>query len=472
MGTGQKILIVEDEKLLRMTLRERLGREGYEVLEADMGARGLEILHAEEPDLVLLDYRLPDMTGIDVLRQIRDLHLDTTVILLTAYSSIGSAVEAMKLGAHDYLNKPVDFDDLTATIAKALETTSLRREVRRHRGEQERLYGITNIVGGSQAIQSVLIMIRKVAESAASTVLIRGESGTGKDLVAKAIHYTSDRADKPFINITCTAIPEPLLESELFGHERGAFTDAKQMKKGLLEAANGGTVFLDEIGDMGLALQSKMLRFLEDKTFRRVGGAQDIQVDVRVIGATNRDLERAVREERFREDLYYRLKVIPIYLPSLKERKEDIPDLVNHFLDRFNREFKKNTTSVTPGAMECLVAYHWPGNIRELKNVIERVMILENREELDVDDLPKEIVQVIELDVEPETGVHGEAGAAPPRAENPVELPAGGVSLREMQREMVRQALERTGGNQTHAARLLGISRDALRYKLKIFGLS
>ncbi len=234
-----------------MTLRDRLQREEYDVQEAGTGAAGLELLRDEEPDLVLLDYRLPDMTGIDVLRQIRDLHLDTTVILLTAFSSIGSAVEAMKLGAHDYLNKPVDFDDLMATIAKALETTRLRREVRRHRGEQERLWGITNIVGRSQAIQDILVMIRKIAESAASTVLVRGESGTGKDLVAKAIHYTSDRSDKPFMNITCTAIPEPLLESELFGHERGSFTDARQLKKGLLEAADGGTVFLDEIGDMG-----------------------------------------------------------------------------------------------------------------------------------------------------------------------------------------------------------------------------
>jgi len=469
MSGGETILIVEDERLLRLNLRDRLRREGYTVREAETGAMALDALRDEEPDLILLDYRLPDMTGIDVLRQIRELHRDTTVIFVTAYSSIGGAVEAMKLGAHDYLNKPVDHDELISTIAKALETTRLRREVRRHRDEQERLYGITNIVGSSRTIQELLVLIRKIAESAASTVLIRGESGTGKDLVAKAIHYTSERAEKPFLNITCTAIPETLLESELFGHERGAFTDAKQTKKGLLESANGGTVFLDEIGDMGLALQSKLLRFLEEKTFRRVGGNQDIRVDVRVIGATNRDLEKAVREGQFREDLYYRLKVIPIYLPSMKERSEDIPELVDHFLDQFNREFKKNTKRVTPEAMESLMRYRWPGNVRELRNVIERVMILENREELDVADLPKEIVQASEFYDEGEDVP--DPGADPASTGPMVELPEGGVSLREVQRDLVRQALERTGGNQTRAARLLRISRDALRYKMKSFGL-
>ena len=469
MGAGEKVLIVEDERLLRMTLRERLQREGYQVQEADTGAVALQTIREDEPDLILLDYRLPDMTGIDVLRQIRELRLDTTTILITAYSSIGNAVEAMKLGAHDYLNKPVDHDDLLATIAKALETTRLRREVRRHRSEQERLFGITNIVGSSKAIQDILVLIRKIAGSAASTVLIQGESGTGKDLVAKAIHYASDRADKPFMNITCTAIPEALLESELFGHERGAFTDAKQLKKGLLETASRGTVFLDEIGDMGLALQAKMLRFLEEKTFRRVGGSQHIHVDVRVIAATNRDLEKWVKTGQFREDLYYRLKVIPIFLPSLKERKEDVADLVNHFLDQFNREFKKNTERATPEALECLTQYRWPGNVRELKNVIERVMILENREELDVADLPKEIVHSPEADEDGEE-MTPEGGPAPSAARL-LNLPEDGISLREVQRDLVRQALERTGGNQSRAARLLRISRDALRYKMKSFGL-
>ena len=467
MSAAEKILLVEDERLLRMTVRERVQRVGYDVLEAETGAAALEILDQDEVDLMLLDYRLPDMTGIDVLRRVHDRYPDIAVILLTAYSSINGAVEAMKLGAIDYLNKPVDHDDLLATIQKALETTRLRREVRRHRNEQERLYGVSNIIGRSKAIENVLVMIRKVADSAASTVLVTGESGTGKDLVAKAIHYASKRAEKPFMNITCTALPETLLESELFGHERGAFTDAKQLKKGLLELANGGTVFLDEIGDMGMTLQSKLLRFLEEKAFKRVGGAGDLRVDVRVIAATNRDFEKAMKSGSFREDLYYRLKVVPIYLPALRERKEDIPELVGHFVEGFNREFRKNTQRVTPEAMSCLVRYDWPGNIRELRNVIERVMILENHEEIDVTDLPEEIVQGWE--VAEEEGPEGSPGAVSPAGL--FALPDEGVSLRDLQRELVRQALERTGGNQTRAARLLRISRDALRYKMKTYRL-
>jgi two-component system, NtrC family, response regulator AtoC len=398
------------------------------------------------------------------------MHLDTSAILLTAFSSIGSAVEAMKLGAHDYLDKPVDYDELLATIAKALETTRLRREVRRHRNELVRLYGIANIVGRSKATEQILIKIRKVADSAASTVLIQGESGTGKDLVAKAIHYASHRADKPFMNITCTALTESLLESEMFGHERGAFTDAKSLKKGLLEVADGGTVFLDEIGDMGAQLQSKMLRFLEEKSFKRVGGSADIRVDVRVIAATNRDLEKLARSGAFREDLFYRLHVVPIDLPPLRERKEDIPDLVDHFLEQFNREFKKKTKGLTDEAMACLMRHDWPGNVRELRNVIERVMILEDRAEVDVSDLPEDIVHRTDLagdeDVPPDP-----AGAEDPSAAALIRLPEAGVSLRDVQFELVRQALERTGGNQTKAAQLLRISRDALRYKMKSFGL-
>ncbi|HEX6852495.1 MAG TPA: sigma-54 dependent transcriptional regulator, partial [Candidatus Polarisedimenticolaceae bacterium] len=271
------------------------------------------------------------------------------------------------------------------------------------------------------------------------------------------------------MNITCTALPETLLESELFGHERGAFTDAKQLKKGLLELANGGTVFLDEIGDMGMTLQSKMLRFLEEKAFKRVGGNMDLRVDVRIIAATNKDFEKAMKSGAFREDLYYRLKVVPIYLPALRERKEDIPELVGHFVEVFNREFRKNTQRVTPEAMSCLVRYDWPGNVRELKNVIERVMILENREEIDVTDLPEEIVQGWEGG--DDEAAEGAVGAAL-SASGLFVLPEEGVSLRDLQREFVRQALERTGGNQTRAARLLRISRDALRYKMKTYGLS
>ncbi|HET9298971.1 MAG TPA: sigma-54 dependent transcriptional regulator [Candidatus Polarisedimenticolaceae bacterium] len=457
--SGEKILIIEDEKLIRMTLRERLSREGYQVLEAGRGEEGLRTLDEEEADLVLLDYKLPDTDGVEVLRRIREMGRDTAVILMTAFSTVTSAVEAIKLGAYDYLDKPVDHEALLTVMGKALETTRLRREVRRHRSQQEEAYGIGNIVGRSKEIQNVLSMVQKVASSAASTVLITGPSGTGKDLVAKAIHYASDRRDKPFMNITCTALPETLLESELFGHERGAFTDARQLKKGLLELADGGTVFLDEIGDMGLVLQAKMLRFLEEKTFRRVGGARDLRVDVRVLAATNKDLEKAVRQGGFREDLYYRLNVVPVHIPALADRIEDVPDLVQHFIVQFNREFRRNVQGVTPEAMDCLLRYRWPGNIRELKNVIERVMILGEKPWLELTDLPEELVQHADLVDE----------ADEPRPSAPSS--GNGTSLRDMERTMVTEALERADGNQSQAARLLGISRDALRYKMKKFGL-
>ena len=460
MIAGEKILIVEDEKLIRMTLRERLVREGYSVAEADCGMAALEKLEADQSDLMLLDYRLPDINGIDVLKRVRERHPQTNVILMTAYSSIDNAVQAIKLGAYDYLRKPVDHDDLLATIGKALETTRLRREVRRLRDEQKSLYGVGNIVGRSRPMQDVFSMIGKIADSGASTVLIQGGSGTGKDLVAKAIHYGSNRADKPFMNITCSALPEALLESELFGHERGAFTDAKHQKKGLLELADGGSVFLDEIGDMGLKLQAKLLRFLEEKVFKRVGGVNDLAVDARIMAATNRDLETAVSEGAFREDLYYRLKVVPIFLPPLASRKEDIPDLAHYFLDTFNKEFNKSTQRLTPEAVSCLVRYDWPGNVRELRNVIERIMILEDKPELDVTDLPEEIVQ-------PPVNGNGDGTGVP----GSIEIPEGGLSLREVERQLVRQALARTDGNQSQAARLLHISRDALRYKMKKFDL-
>jgi DNA-binding NtrC family response regulator len=464
------ILIVDDEKLIRMTLRERLQKHGYKVLDAEDGKTALERLREDGADLVLLDYRLPDLDGIQVLHQIREIAPDASVIMMTAFSSVDTAVEALKLGAFDYLRKPIDNDELLATIERALETTRLRREIKHLRDEQTRVFGVGNIIGSSPLMRQVYEMIRKVAHSAATTVLIQGGSGTGKDLVAKAIHYASDRADKAFMNITCSAITEALLESELFGHERGAFTDARVLKQGLLEIADGGTVFLDEIGDMGSGLQAKLLRFLEEKTFKRVGGTRDIHVDVRVVAATNRPLDEAVRDASFREDLYYRLKVIPIHLPSLRERREDIPELVHFFVDQFNQEFKKETRRVTPEAMDCLLRYDWPGNVRELRNVIERAMILESKDELDVADLPEEIVHTGGVD----------PGSARPAAETSsaessrdggIGLPDGGISLREVERALVVQALDKTDGNQSQAARLLRISRDALRYKMKKFGL-
>jgi two-component system response regulator AtoC len=451
--SGERILIVEDEKLLRWSLRERLEREGYEVFEAATGQQGLVLVDDPGVDLLLLDHRLPDMTGIDVLRKIMGGHGDVPVILVTAYSTLETAVEAIKLGAYDYLNKPFNQDELSVRISKALEASRLQRELRVWRTRQKERYGPSSILGKSPAMEKACQLIDKIGRSATTTVLITGESGTGKDLVAKAIHYASDRAARAFMTITCTALPETLLESELMGHEQGSFTDAKSTKQGLFELADGGTIFLDEIGDMGVALQSKLLRFLQEKTFRRVGGTRDITVDVRVVAATNRDLDKAVAEGRFREDLYYRLKVIPVHLPPLRQRAEDVPILAGHFIAMFNKEFRKGTRGLTEEAARRLTSYSWPGNVRELRNVIERAMILENKEYIGVEDLPVEIL---------DPGQRALDGC-------PFQLPDDGYALESIEREMVRQALEHTRGNQTQAARLLDISRDALRYKMKKF---
>jgi len=450
----ERILILEDEKLIRWSLREKLAARGYQVEEAETGGEGAAILEKGDIDLILLDYRLPDTDGLRFLKASRERWPDLQVIMMTAYSSVEGAVEAMKLGAYDYVNKPFKVEELIHTVEKALETNRLRREVQMLRSSLQEQYGEARIVGKSRAVRNVLTMIDKVAESRATTILVQGESGTGKDLVAKAIHFRSDRATRPFMNITCSALPETLLESELMGHERGAFTDAKALKKGLFELADGGTVFLDEIGDMGLSLQAKLLRFMEEKAFKRVGGIRDIVVDVRILAATNLNLEKAVREGRFREDLYYRLKVIPIHIPPLRERREDIPLLVAHFLEVFNKEFRRATRGLTDRAMELMVRYDWRGNIRELRNVIERAMILDDKELITVEDLPEEI----------RFGIPSASGP------EPLRLPAGGVVLEEVERGLIRQALDRSGGNQSAAARLLGISRDTLRYRMKKHG--
>jgi two-component system response regulator AtoC len=456
-----RVLIVEDEKLIRWSIKSRLEEKGYVVSEVDSGKKAFDLLEEEDFDLMLLDFRLPDTTGLEILRRVRQEAPETSVVMMTAYGTVESAVEAMKLGAFDYLTKPVNLDELTVIVNKALETTSLRREVRRLRREQRETHGAMRMIGSSPAMLEVMELVEKVCASQATTVLLEGDSGTGKNVVAKAIHYGSPRAERPFVNITCSALTETLLESELFGHERGAFTDAKMQKKGLLEVAEGGTAFLDEIGEMGMAMQAKLLRFLEEKTFKRVGGTRDIEVEVRIIAATNRDLEQAVHTGRFREDLYYRLKVIPIRLPTLRERREDIPLLMQHFLDHFNQEFHKSTTQVDPAAMEALMAYPWPGNIRELRNFVERIMILETKDTIELQDLPRAM----------RDGKSVSPGGAGGAEAKEVSMPVGSMTLEEMEREAIVRALEQVSHNQVRAAKLLGISRDTLRYRMKKFGL-
>ncbi len=445
------ILIADDERLIRWSLVERLSDEGYGTIEAESGRQTLARFDATV-DLVLLDYRLGDTNGLHVLEELRRRDPDVLVIVLTAYSDVETAVAVMKQGAYHYVTKPFNLDEIALLVGKALETTRLRRELRAIRARQREPYSLDRIIGDSSAVAEVKRLLRRIASSPASTLLLTGESGTGKDLAAKVIHYASARAARPFMNITCSALTETLLESQLFGHERGAFTDARQQKRGLLESAHGGTVFLDEIGEMALPLQSKLLRFLEEKAFKRVGGTADIGVDVRIIAATNQDLEEKTRDRTFREDLFYRLNVLPVKLPPLRDRADDIPLLVRFFVDGFNREFRKRVQDVAPEAIEALRRHAWPGNVRELRNAVERAVLLSDGQRLAAGDFPM----------------------LRPRAGLPtgLTLPPGGTDLEAIERGLVVQALERAGWNQTRAATLLGLNRDQIRYRIKKFALT
>ena len=470
---AEKILIVDDERLVRWSLRQKCEEWGFQVVEADAGETALRLAETESPDLVLLDVRLPDLTGIEVLDALKKSPDAPAVIMITADPQLDDVKAAIKLGAVDFVGKPIDFELLHEVIQTTLEESAARRnDPQSSRSRPRPGVGFESIVSASPKMTELMNFVRKVASCEASTILIQGESGTGKDLIAKALHYESTRRDKPFVAINCSAIPETLMEAELFGHEKGAFTDAKQMKKGLFEAADGGTLFLDEIGELSPVLQAKLLRVLEDQVVRRVGGLRDIQVDVRVIAASNRDLEKAVRESQFRQDLFYRLAIIAIFIPPLRDRKEDILPLVDFFIDRYNRRFKKSIRGLTAETRALILSHNWPGNVRELKNTIERGMILEEESYLRSIYLPFSVGEsngrtLFEQTSPPDAGRRLPNGRSLPR----LYIPEGGTSLEEVEHSMVELAMTQANGNQSNAARLLDISRDALRYKLKKFSL-
>jgi DNA-binding NtrC family response regulator len=452
------LLIVDDDPALRLGLGASLQTEGYTVQEADSLAAARGRLRHAPPAAVLLDLQLTDGTGLELLPALKESWPDVPVVMMTAHGSIDSAVLAMQRGAYTYLQKPLHTEELFVVLRQALENGRLRRQAADRRRRKRDAFSFDRIIARSSAMRKVLDQAGRVAESPASTVLLLGESGTGKGMVARAIHYASDRAGEPFQNVTCSAIPEPLLEAELLGHEKGAFTDAKARRRGVFEAADGGTVFLDEIGDMPLSLQAKLLGVLEDRSFSRIGSTETIRVDVRIIAATHRDLDRHVGEGRFREDLLYRLRVVPIVIPSLRERLADVLPLAESFIQRFNREFSRDVERLTSDAEETLKNYSWPGNVRELRNVIERAMLFAQGRELAAADLM----------LDPGYRPRGPVVPAPaaPRGSDPFVLPAEGIRLDELEDQLVRQAMERAGGNKSRAAKILGISRDQIRYRL------
>lgn len=447
MASRGTLLVCDDEELIRWSLNEHLSGQGFEVVEAEDGVDCLEKVSAHAPDLILTDLKMPRMEGMEVLRRLREEGKDVPVIVLTAHGAVDSAVQATKLGAQAYLSKPFDLREVTLAVEKALEQYRLEHEVRYLRSSRA---GYGRIIGESPAMQRLFHTLRRLEQVQAPTVLVNGESGVGKDVIAHAIHERGPRSSGPMMEVDCASLPEQLIESELFGHEKGAFTDARSTKRGLFEVARGGTIFLDEIGEMTAATQAKLLRALENRTFRRVGGTTNLSMEAGIIAATNRDLAQEVKAGNFREDLYFRLNVIRIEVPPLRERREDVPLLIDHFVERFNRDFRKQVQGVSAEALQLLGGYTWPGNVRELKNVIERIVILEADDLIRVDHLPSAIRYGRQAD-----------------RSVPFLLPEEGVNLDELERSLLQQAMDRTEGNQSAAARLLGISRYALRYRLE-----
>jgi two-component system response regulator AtoC len=451
------VLIVDDEQLTLRTVSRGLRAENFTVLTALTGEDAVKVFAEEKPGLVVLDMVLPGLDGLETLRQIRNLDPSAIVIMMSAYNRVEQAVEAMKLGAFDYLVKPFSIADLLAVLQRASEILALRTQVHENLENAKGRYDFGRVVTENPAVIAMLEVARKAADADHTTILIGGESGTGKGVLARAIHYASPRAAKPLLELNCATLPDALLESELFGFEPGAFTDARRRKEGLLERAQGGTVFLDEIGNMSPSVQAKLLRVLEESSFMRLGGVQAIRVDVRLIAATNCNLRQEIADGRFREDLYYRLNVVPLLIPPLRERREDIVPLALDFVRHFNRELKRNFTAFTPAAADLLQAYRWPGNIRELKNVIERTMILAAGGEVDAADLPEEIRDQGRQEVLPEVLTHFDVS---PTGE---QLP----SLRDLEDDYVQRVLAIVDNNKTQAARILGIHPTSLLRRLK-----
>ena len=465
-ATSGTVLIVDDERTLARAIKAYLEEAGYHAEVADDAAAALPLLASLRPDVVFTDVRLPGMSGIELLRKIREFDPNIAVVVMTAHGTIEGAVEAVKLGAFDYLKKPLDLEELKLLAGRARETNALRQELSYYRNRAVRDLPFADVVGRSPAMHAVLEQARHIAElEETPPVLITGETGTGKGLVARTIHASGPRSAKPFIDVNCTALPASLMESELFGHERGAFTDAKESRLGLFEAAEGGFIFLDEIGDVELALQGKLLKAIEQRVVRRVGGTRDRKIDVRILAATNRDLEREAERDRFRKDLYFRLAVILLHLPPLRERGEDVLLLADHYLGRFSAKYGRPGRRLTPDAQGELLRYPWPGNVRELSHVIERAVLWSRGEELAPEHLGLSQPQ----------GPSDLQSPAPDGNEVTPPVTAGpqsSLTLDQWERQMLEQALRDTGGNQTRAAQKLGISRDTLRYRMKKHGLS
>ena len=454
---SKRILVVDDDPNMGRIIKHNLEKEGYTVLTVGSGEECLDFIKTESINLLLLDMRLPGITGIEVLQRIKHLRYEFPVIMITAYGTVETAVEAMKLGAYDFISKPFNIEELKVSVRNALDTQSLKEEVSSLRSQLKQRYAFANVIGNSSKMQEVYRMIDRVIQSDIN-VLIRGETGTGKELVARAIHYNSRKGDRPFVEVNCSAIPETLLEEELFGYEKGAFTDAKRQKIGLLELADDGTLFLDEIGCMNLNIQAKLLRAIEEKRFKRLGGTKDIEVSARIIAATNKDLEAAIKDGSFREDLYYRLNVVSIELPPLRERGDDILLLAKHFIERYNRQYNRRVKGFSPQAEELLLAYSWPGNVRELKNMIERAILLSDRNIITPDDIP-----MIKAKVKKATEVE--------EAKITINVLRKGTPLYEIEKRIIKEILKITHGNKSEAARMLKISRPRLDRKIEKYDL-